>query len=79
MLHFITLGIFKDNTVTYNLMLECAGYLTKNKRKISRNFKHLNLPILARYCIDDSNEIMSSACNLMISSILNKDERTEDM
>jgi hypothetical protein len=54
-------------------MLEIAALLTKNKLKINKNFKSLSLPILARFCIDETNEMMSSAINLMITSIINKD------
>lgn len=59
-------------------MLETAGYLTKNKKPFGKYFKCITTSILSRICVDDSNEVMSSACNLMISSILNKDEREED-
>ena len=33
--------------------------------------------MLARFCIDETNEMMSSAINLMITSIINKDENIE--
>lgn len=55
-------------------MIEIAGKMTKSKYKIHPQFKNISLPILSRFCIDDTNEMMSSACNLIISSILNKDE-----
>lgn len=70
---------FKDNRMTYNLMLETAGYFTRNKKKINKNFRHISLPVLSRFCIDDSNELMSAACNLIISTILNKDEKEEEL
>lgn len=55
-------------------MIEIAGRFTKGKYKINPHFKNISLPILSRFSIDESTELMSSACNLIISSILNKDE-----
>lgn len=39
----------------------------------------MNLMILASYTIDDSNEVMTAACNLIISSIKKNDNEKELM
>lgn len=43
----------------------------ENKLKIHPQFKSLSLKLLSRFCVDENNEIMSSACNLMVASLLN--------
>ena len=43
----------------------------ENKTKIHPNFKSLSLKLLSRFCVDDNNEIMSSACNLIVASLMN--------
>lgn len=44
----------------------------KEKRtKIHPFFKGLNFKVLSKYCVDENNEIMSSACNLIVASLLN--------
>jgi len=55
-------------------MLEVANLFTKNKKRVSPHFKNLSLSVLARFCIDDSNEVMSSASNLIINSLVYKDD-----
>lgn len=46
---------------------------TKKKRLVDPNFKSMNLCQLATFTIDNSNEIMTAACNLIISQIINKE------
>lgn len=70
----MSLGVLKDTALTYNVMLEVANLFTKNKRRVSPHFKNLSLSVLARFCIDDSNEVMSSASNLIINSLVYKDD-----
>ena len=79
MLHFIYLAMFKDARTTHTIMHETVGYLTKYRRRIGRYTKHVSMLHLARMFLDDNNEMMSSACNILIYSILNKDEKDEDL
>lgn len=51
-------------------MLDVANNFTKYKKRVHPRFKSLSLPILSRYCIDDSNEVMSSASNLIINYLV---------
>lgn len=76
-LHLMNIGVFKNNTLTYNVMLDVANLFTKNKLRVHPNFKSLSLPFLARCCIDESNEVMSSASNLMINSLVYKDDENQ--
>ena len=48
-------------------MFQTVELFTKKKKLVDPNFKSMNLCQLARYTIDDSNEIMTAACNLIIS------------
>ncbi|KAL4468274.1 hypothetical protein ABPG72_015810 [Tetrahymena utriculariae] len=73
-LHLMILGVFKNSDETYKSMLEVANLFTKNKKRVDPYFKSLSLQILSRYCIDDSNEVMSSSSNLMINSLVYKEE-----
>lgn len=50
-----------------SLMFQTVELFTKKKKLVDPNFKSMNLCQLARYTIDDSNEIMTAACNLIIS------------
>lgn len=43
----------------------------ENKLMIHSNFKSLSLKLLSRFCVDENNEIMSSACNLIVASLMN--------
>jgi hypothetical protein len=47
--------------------------MTKKKNKFFKNFCPLNLHILASYALVKDNEIMTSACNLIISALVNQD------
>jgi hypothetical protein len=56
-----------------------VGYLTKYSRKIHKDFKNVSIVSLLRYVVDETNEIMTTACNIIIFSILNHDLREEEM
>jgi len=51
--------------------------LIKYKRRISDNFKTLSLLVLARYQIDDNNEMLNAATALMELLIANKEDDYE--
>lgn len=45
---------------------------TKKRFQVDPSFEPLDLLHLARYSVDEQNEIMTAACNLIISQVINK-------
>ena len=78
-LQFAYLLTFRDVKLSHQLINESVGYLTKYSKKISKDFKSVSIVSLVRYCVDESNELMTMACNIIIYSILNHDLREEEM
>jgi hypothetical protein len=64
--YYINLS-FKDNNLMTSLMFQTVELFTKKKKLVDPNFKSMTLCHLATFTIDDSNEIMTAACNLIIS------------
>lgn len=65
----------KSNKIITGLILKTVEILTKKGHKINKNFKTMSISLLSRFCIDENNEILNSACNLIMASVLtNKEE-----
>jgi len=56
----------------YNLMLETAGYMTKNCKTVDPNFLNISFSVLTHFSICKDSDIFNAALNLMISTIISK-------
>ena len=78
-MHYYLNFLYKDSQLFNNLMVQTVELLTRKNIQLDHSFKNMNLMILASYTIDDSNEVMTAACNLIISSIKKNDNEKELM
>ena len=42
-----------------------------------KNFKPMNISILARFCIDNLNEMMNAAFNFIVATLIDKDRDSD--
>ncbi|KAM3137545.1 hypothetical protein pb186bvf_010335 [Paramecium bursaria] len=73
-MYYYILQKYKNNQKVTNLMIQTAEILTRNNHIIDQNFIPLNIQILSNFAIDEQNEIMTAACNLIISVINSKQQ-----
>lgn len=50
-----------------SLMFQTVELFTKSKKSVDPNFRSMNITTLARFTVDEQNEVMTAACNLIIS------------
>ncbi|CAK62664.1 unnamed protein product (macronuclear) [Paramecium tetraurelia] len=74
LMHFYLSCLSKEAQVFNQLMIQTVELLTKKKQSLDVNFKPLDLFLLAQYTIDESNEVMNAACNLILSQIRKSDQ-----
>ncbi|CAD8190007.1 unnamed protein product [Paramecium pentaurelia] len=78
LMHFYLSCLSKEAQVFNQLMIQTVELLTKKKQLLDSNFKSMDLFLLAQYTIDESNEVMNAACNLILSQIRKSDQDMQE-
>ncbi|CAD8191725.1 unnamed protein product [Paramecium octaurelia] len=78
LMHFYLSCLSKEAQVFNQLMIQTVELLTKKKQQLDLNFKPMDLFLLAQYTIDESNEVMNAACNLILSQIRKSDQDMQE-
>ncbi|CAD8124142.1 unnamed protein product [Paramecium sonneborni] len=78
LMHFYLSCLSKEAQVFNHLMIQTVELLTKKKQMLDKNFKSMDLFLLAQYTIDESNEVMNAACNLILSQIRKSDQDMQE-
>lgn len=84
LMHYYLSSIQKDAHLFNNLMVQTVDLLTKRQQALDERFVPMSLPVLARisltylaFTIDESNEVMTAACNLIITTLKKSNNLTE--
>ncbi|CAD8118418.1 unnamed protein product [Paramecium sonneborni] len=78
LMHYYLSYLSKEAPLFNQLMIQTVELLTKKKQILDINFKSMDLFLLAQYTIDESNEVMNAACNLILSQIRKSDQDMQE-